>query len=110
MAQGKGDLTHLELFETPTHIAFKEACKEYFKLHERLLTYKSKRSASHARKALKRCRDLAQRRRVELLTLYSTDPKRQSKYLHGNHNDINSNFIIRKDYQDGKNEKEEKKE
>jgi|TARA_R110000782_G_scaffold2743_2_gene10363 hypothetical protein len=65
--------------ETSVSIALDNAYKEYKELNRRTIEWQSQLSAFKARKALKKIKDLAHLRKLELLTLYSIDPKRQPK-------------------------------
>ncbi len=65
--------------ETSVSIALDNAYKEYKELNRRTIEWQSQQSAFMARKALKKIKDLAHLRKLELLTLYSIDPKRQPK-------------------------------
>ena len=75
--RGKGTLTDLEIFDTPTHHALEQQLKEYYKHNAWCKKLKSKRSAQRARKALIKIKKLAHLRGLELLNLYTVDPKRQ---------------------------------
>jgi len=65
--------------ETSVSIALDNAYKEYKELNRRTIEWQSQLSAFKARKALKKIKDLAHLRKLELLTLYSIDPKRIPK-------------------------------
>jgi len=82
--QGKGTLTHIELFDTPAHLALEAALKDYYYWWKYCKRLKSKNSAFMARKALQKVKVLAHTRKLELLSLYSEDPKR--KYIHNTEN------------------------
>jgi hypothetical protein len=77
--RGKGTITQIEIFDTPTHHALELQLKEYYKHNEWCKKLKSKRSAQRARKALIKIKKLAHMRGLELLNLYTVDPKRQAK-------------------------------
>lgn len=57
--------------ETSVHIAFKNALKEYFILHDKLMVNQSGTKAKQLRKILIKIQSLAQKRKSELLDLYS---------------------------------------
>tara|TARA_R110000796_G_C14502172_1_gene428992 strand:- start:83 stop:322 length:240 start_codon:yes stop_codon:yes gene_type:complete len=62
--------------ETSISIALDNAYKEYKEMNRRTIEWQSQLSAFKARKALQRIKVLSHRRKLELLTLYSIDPKR----------------------------------
>ena len=76
--RGRGTITNVEIFDTPTHHALEKQLKEYYKHHEWCKKLKSKRSAQRARAALIKIKKLAHIRGLELLSLYTVDPKRQA--------------------------------
>ena len=65
--------------ETSVSIALENAFNEYIELNRRTIDWQSQQSAFKARKILQKIKDLAHRRKLELLTLYSIDPKRLKK-------------------------------
>ena len=65
--------------ETSVSIALENAFNEYIELNRRTINWQSQLSAFKARKVLQKIKDLAHRRKLELLTLYSIDPKRLKK-------------------------------
>lgn len=65
--------------ETSVSIALENAFKDYIELNRRTIDWQSQQSAFRARKVLQKIKDLAHRRKLELLTLYSIDPKRLKK-------------------------------
>ena len=65
--------------ETSVSIALENAFNEYIELNRRTIDWQSQLSAFKARKVLQKIKDLAHRRKLELLTLYSIDPKRLKK-------------------------------
>jgi hypothetical protein len=65
--------------ETSVSIALENAFNEYIELNRRTIDWQSQLSAFKARKVLQKIKDLAQRRKIELLTLYTIDPKRLKK-------------------------------
>ena len=65
--------------ETSVSIALENAFKDYIELNRRTIDWQSQQSAFKARKVLQKIKDLAHRRKLELLTLYSIDPKRLKK-------------------------------
>ena len=65
--------------ETSVSIALENAFNEYIELNRRTIDWQSHLSAFKARKVLQKIKDLAHRRKLELLTLYSIDPKRLKK-------------------------------
>ena len=77
--RGKGTIRHIEIFDTPTHHALEQQLKEYYKHNEWCKKLKSKRSAQRARKAMIKIKKLAHLRGLELLNLYTIDPKRQKE-------------------------------
>jgi len=77
--KGKGLITGIEIFDTPTHHALEHELKQYYKHTEWCKKLKSKRSAQRARKALIKIKKLAHIRGLELLNLYTVDPKRQAQ-------------------------------
>ena len=87
--RGKGKLQHLDIFDTPSHIALEQALKDYYYWWKYCKRLKSKESAFKARKALQRIKDLAHIRKLELLSLYTVNPKR--KYL----NKVENNEILK---------------
>jgi hypothetical protein len=82
--KGKGTITHIELFDTPAHLALEAALKDYYYWWKYCKRLKSKNSAFMARKALQKVKTLAHTRKLELLSLYSVDPKR--KYVNNTQN------------------------
>ena len=95
--RGKGTITNVEIFDTPTHHALEKQLKEYYKHHEWCKKLKSKRSAQRARKALIAIKRLAHLRGLELLSLYTIDPKRQAE------SNIEPGTPLYKRFQDNKN-------
>lgn len=77
--RGKGTVTGIEIFDTPTHKALEQQLREYYKHNEWCKKLKSKRSAQRARAALIKIKRLAHLRGLELLSLYTIDPKRQAQ-------------------------------
>ena len=65
--------------ETSVSIALENAFNEYIELNRRTIDWQSQLSAFKATKVLQKIKDLAHRRKLELLTLYSIDPKRLKK-------------------------------
>ena len=65
--------------ETSVSISLENAFNEYIELNRRTIDWQSQLSAFKARKVLQKIKDLAHRRKLELLTLYSIDPKRLKK-------------------------------
>ena len=65
--------------ETSVSIALENAFNEYIELNRRTIDWQSQLSAFKARKVLQKIKDLAHRRKLEILTLYSIDPKRLKK-------------------------------
>ena len=65
--------------ETSVSIALENAFNEYIELNRRTIDWQSQLSAFKARKVLQKIKDLAHRGKLELLTLYSIDPKRLKK-------------------------------
>jgi hypothetical protein len=57
-----------------------QALKDYYYWWGYCKKLKSKNSAFKARKALEKVKRLAQARKLELLSLYSVDPKRKKTY------------------------------
>jgi hypothetical protein len=57
--------------ETATQVAFKKALLDYFKEYEKLLNNQSANACKLARKKLQRIINMARKRRIELLELYS---------------------------------------
>jgi len=66
--------------ETSVSIALENAFKDYIELNRRTIDWQSQQSAFKARKVLQKIKDLAHRRKLELLTLYTIDPKRLKKF------------------------------
>ena len=66
--------------ETSVSIALENAFKDYIELNRRTIDWQSQQSAFRARKVLQKIKDLAHRRKLELLTLYTIDPKRLKKF------------------------------
>jgi hypothetical protein len=62
--------------ETSVSIALENAFKDYIELNRRTIDWQSQQSAFRARKVLQKIKGLVHRRKLELLTLYSIDPKK----------------------------------
>lgn len=77
--------------ETSIHLAFKNALKEYFVLHEKLMVNQSASKAKQLRKILIRIQSLAQKRKSELLDLYSNFRNDKIvKKCYSNYNELNN--------------------
>lgn len=66
--------------ETATAIALQKEIEEYFKYNARCIDWQSERSAFIARKHLEKIKKLAHRRKLELLQLYTVNPKRLNEH------------------------------
>ena len=77
--RGKGTVTGIEIIDTPTHKALENELKQYYYYHKWCMKLKSKQSAQRARKCLIKIKKLAHLRGLELLSLYTIDPKRQAQ-------------------------------
>jgi len=81
--------------QTATAIALEKEIEEYFKYNARCIDWQSERSAFIARKHLEKIKQLAHRRKLELLQLYTVDPKRLNEH---NNNIISGGTIDATDH------------
>lgn len=87
--------------QTATAIALEKEFEQYFKYNARCIDWQSQRGAFLARKHLQKIKELAQRRKLELLQLYTSDPRRLNEH---NNNIISGGSF---DAKDTKNEEEQ---
>jgi len=66
--------------QSATAIALENEFKEYMQYNERCIAHQSALSAFRARKCLQKIKALLQKRKLELLVLYTKDQKRLNEY------------------------------